>query len=104
LAAVALPKFVDLRSDAQTAATQGVAGGISSASAINYSARKANAANGVAVGQCTDASLLLQGGLPDGYSLSSGFGPTIIPPETTQSCTVRGPNATSAIATVTGIL
>ncbi len=36
LAAVALPKFVDLKGDAQLAATQGVAGALSSASAINY--------------------------------------------------------------------
>ena len=35
LAATALPKFVDLTSDANTAAVAGVAGGLSSASAIN---------------------------------------------------------------------
>ena len=37
LAAVALPKFVDLKSDAQLASLQGFAGALSSASAINYS-------------------------------------------------------------------
>ncbi|MEQ1669032.1 MAG: type II secretion system protein [Sulfuriferula sp.] len=36
LAATALPKFIDLTGDAETAAIQGVAGGLSSASAINY--------------------------------------------------------------------
>ena len=36
LAAVALPKFVDLKSDAQQAAMNGVAGAAASASAINY--------------------------------------------------------------------
>jgi MSHA pilin protein MshA len=36
LAATALPKFIDLRSDASTAAAQGVAGGLTSASSINY--------------------------------------------------------------------
>ncbi len=36
LAAVALPKFVDLKGDAQLASTQGVAGALASASAINY--------------------------------------------------------------------
>lgn len=35
LAAVALPKFVDLKSEATTAAVKGVAGALSSASAIN---------------------------------------------------------------------
>lgn len=36
LAATALPKFVDLRSDAENAAIQGIAGGLASASSINY--------------------------------------------------------------------
>ena len=36
LAAVALPKFVDISGDARNAAAQGVAGSISSGSAINY--------------------------------------------------------------------
>lgn len=35
LAATALPKFIDMASDANTAAVAGVAGGLSSASAIN---------------------------------------------------------------------
>ena len=36
LAAVALPKFVDLKGDAATAASKGIAGALSSASAIQY--------------------------------------------------------------------
>ena len=36
LAATALPKFIDLSGSAQQAATSGVAGGLGSASAINY--------------------------------------------------------------------
>lgn len=36
LAAVALPKFVDMSSDAKTASIQAAAGALSSASAINY--------------------------------------------------------------------
>jgi len=36
LAATALPKFVDLRGDAEQAAIEGVAGGLSSASSVNY--------------------------------------------------------------------
>lgn len=38
LAATALPKFVDLQTDAKTAAVQGAAGALSSYSSINYSA------------------------------------------------------------------
>jgi MSHA pilin protein MshA len=36
LAAVAIPKFVDLGDDAKTAAVKGIAGAASSAAAINY--------------------------------------------------------------------
>lgn len=36
LAATALPKFIDLRGDASAAAAAGIAGGLSSASSINY--------------------------------------------------------------------
>jgi len=41
LAAVALPKFVDLGSDARTASIAGAAGALSSYSAINYAAAQA---------------------------------------------------------------
>jgi prepilin-type N-terminal cleavage/methylation domain-containing protein len=53
LAAVAIPKFVDLKSDARTAALAGVAGALSSAAAINYAARSANVAKGNAVANCS---------------------------------------------------
>lgn len=63
LAATALPKFVDLKSDAQLAAIQGTAGGLSSASAINYSGcavtGQVTGAKCVAVAKCSDAGLLL---------------------------------------------
>jgi prepilin-type N-terminal cleavage/methylation domain-containing protein len=44
LAAVALPRFVDLSPQAHNAAAQGVAGAIASGSAANYAARAAGAA------------------------------------------------------------
>lgn len=49
LAATALPKFVDLTSDAGNSAASGVAASIASGTAINYAARKAGNANGVAL-------------------------------------------------------
>jgi MSHA pilin protein MshA len=72
LAAVALPKFIDLKGDAQAAAVQGVAGAISSASAMNYAARSANVAKGSATAatSCQAAATnILQGGVPTGYAL-----------------------------------
>jgi MSHA pilin protein MshA len=49
LAAVALPKFVDLSKQATQAAVQGMAGAISSGSSINFAAFKVGHPSGVAV-------------------------------------------------------
>jgi MSHA pilin protein MshA len=74
LAAVAIPKFVDLKADANTAALQGVVGGINSASAVNYAAKSANSAKGTTTtGQTCSAAAaaILQGGIPSGYTLDA---------------------------------
>jgi MSHA pilin protein MshA len=58
LAATAMPKFADLKNDADLAAVQGVAGGLSSAGAVNYALRTMHSGSGVAVtaaGGCTNA-------------------------------------------------
>ncbi len=82
LAAVALPRFIDLSTDARRSATQGVAGAISSGSAINYGARKANSSNPATIplnqaNVCTTGILgpLLTGGaLPSGYQFTAAAG------------------------------
>jgi MSHA pilin protein MshA len=103
LSAVAIPKFVDLRSDAQAAATQALAGAISSGAAVNVAARKANSSKGVAITDCSHGALLLQGGLPADYSLGGSL-PLPVPEGETVVCTLNGPNGTSANATLIGIL
>jgi len=72
LAAVALPKFVDLKGDAILASTQGVAGALSSASAINYASRSIATSKGAQVLDCSTvgASTILQGGMPTGYTIN----------------------------------
>jgi prepilin-type N-terminal cleavage/methylation domain-containing protein len=99
LAAVAIPKFVDLGSEARTAAAAGVAGGLASAAAVNYAARKAAPTKGAAVDNCQDVAGLMQGGLPGGYSI----GDLAITADATQTCTVTGPNSTTATFVATGI-
>jgi MSHA pilin protein MshA len=98
LAATALPKFIDLSSDAKTAAMSGVTGAISSASAVNYASRKANAARGSAVTNCSDAGTLLQGGLPSPYSVTAAA----IATDVTALCTVMNGTETGT-ASITGI-
>lgn len=100
LAAVALPKFVDLKGDAQIAATQGVAGALNSGAAINYAARsitpdnsRSYAVAATAAG-CTAVGTNLQGGLPSGYTISG----------TAPNCTVTNNSLSTAAYSFTAIV
>ena len=61
LAATALPKFVDMSSDAVQAKTDGIAGAIASGASINYANEKISG-NAVAAGTSC-AGTVLQGGI-----------------------------------------
>src|SRR5574343_538135 len=76
LAATALPKFVDLRSEAQEATYQGVRGAAASAMSVNYAGcaamnNVATANKCVVVDNCDDTASIMQGGLPTGYSVTA---------------------------------
>ena len=74
LAAVAIPKFVDLKGEAEAAALQGVAGGLASASAVNYAARSVSTTKGAATQGLTcqtAATAIMQSGVPNGYTLDN---------------------------------
>lgn len=60
LAAVALPRFINLNTDAANAAARGVAGSVASGTSINFAARAANNAAAAVLNQanvCTAAIL-----------------------------------------------
>ena len=108
LAATALPKFVDLSSDAKTAAVQGVAGALASANTLNYSGcvvknNVVTAGKCVRVNACTavQQEALLQGGLPAGYSVT-GAG-TSTTNGTSFTCTVQLTAETTVNSTFTAI-
>lgn len=93
LAATAMPRFVDLSGQAQIAGIQGVAGGLSSAGAINFAERSlGGAASGVATSGVACAAVapnILEGGVPQGYVVAGNV----------PNCTVdTTPAATSAVA------
>ena len=97
LAATALPKFIDLSTEAETAATQGVASAATSGFAINYGARKANSAKGVAIAvadPCTNVIVggVMTGGVPTGYTVS---GPG------TQTCAAPANDGSTGTCTLT---
>ncbi len=92
LAATAMPKYFDLKSDAEIAGVQGVAGGLASAGALNYSVRSFHPGSGVATSgvACTTlaADTNFMTGSTSGYTI---FG-------TVPNCSVtRGAGAASAI-------
>ena len=91
LAASAIPKFVDVKSDARQAAVDGVAGSLGSASAINYAVRSMNVANGTAVDDCTDVSSALEGGLGSGFAVT----PSTAIVGSTATCTLTKDSVTA---------
>lgn len=104
LAAVAVPKFIDIKTDAGKAAAEGVAGGLASGSAINY-AKKIAGKNYATVSSATTCTTvvvgpLLQGGFPAGFTLDGGGDCSAAATESV-ACTVTHTGTTqTATATV----
>ncbi len=76
LAATALPKFVDLTDDAQTAAIKGVSGGLASADSINYAGcsvmgNVATAGKCVKMTKCSDVGTLMHPSMTLGTTCST---------------------------------
>lgn len=93
LAATALPKFVDLSSDAKMAAVKGVGAALASGGSINYAQRSINSANGIATSGvlCTTvAASVIEGGTPAGYTVTG----------TVPTCTVTDDTLATASAVV----
>lgn len=104
LSVVALPKFIDLSSDAQKAAVKSVASALSSAAAVNYASRKANVANGVAVTNCTGVAAALQGGaLPTNGSMTYTITAAAVAVDASVSCTLSDNATTPNTATFTAL-
>ena len=71
LASTAIPSFVTGRADDRQVAVDGVAGSLSSASAINYAVRSIHGSNGVAISNCVDVVNALEGSLDNAFRIES---------------------------------
>lgn len=117
LAAVALPKFVDLSTEAGNAAAQGVVGGIASSSAINYASKAAGKAgtttlNGDNAATCTGPNMTaLVSGVTfataagattsaNAYNVTTGAGTCLNSPGVAVTCLVQGSKGVAQTATV----
>ena len=98
LAATALPKFIDMRTEAAKAALDGVAGAAATAMQINYAGCQVTnnvvtANKCVQVTACADVNGLLQGGMPANYAATGAIGAVN---GTTATCTLTPSGAASA--------
>jgi len=115
LAAVALPRFINLSQEAITSSVQGVAAAVASGAAINYGAFQVNSAKAAPLNQanvCTSTILngLLHGGASallgttvGGVAYSAGGTGACNGANaggTTVSCSITGQKSTTASATV----
>lgn len=93
LAAVAIPKYINLKADANQASTDGIAGNLGSASAANYAVRSGGLSSSTttAISDCSGISALMQGGLPAAYTITAGA----IAAGATATCTLTGPGSTT---------
>ena len=98
LAAVAVPRFIDLSEDAAQGAVEGVAGNMASASAINYAAFKAGSDDYENVTNCSDIADLLVGGIPTGYTVTAAA----VAEDASVECTVAGPDGDTATFQIIG--
>ena len=109
LAATALPKFIDLSTEARDAAVQGVAAAATSGFAINYAAVKTSAAGSTVVNQadpCTIVGSVMTGGLPTGYAVNGAGTTDCSAPGadgSTGTCTIEDSADTARTATATYI-
>ena len=90
LAAVALPKFLNLSADAGQASLKGVAGNLASASASNFAIRSGIPTKGTAVAACSNSALnaLIEGGIPSNMTVGG----------TAPSCTINYTTVLTGVA------
>lgn len=100
LAVIALPRYIDLQTEAEQAATVGVGGSLGAAAAVNLAGALAGDAAAQSVTNCNAMDdLLAEGTLPNAsYSLndSGDFGAAI---GDTTTCTLDGPGTSTTTFT-----
>lgn len=89
IAAIAIPRFIDLTDEAQTATVNNIAGSIASASTLNHAVDVTNEAglssdSFVDVDNCDDSGTLLSTGLPAGYTVAA----SAVADKATVTCTL----------------
>lgn len=111
LAATALPKFIDFKSDAAAAAVQGVVGGLAAGSSINYAGKALSKSvtpsslSGIDTVVCTKTNMdgLIQGGLPSGYTVAASSSAATCGVEGYETCTITNGAVNPAVSATVAI-
>jgi len=104
LAAVALPKFIDLQTQARQSVVDGAAGALSSASAINYAANLVGNSSAVAVNSASSCDALtaqVTGDVFDQVSISAEADCSGASAGDELTCTLEHDDDTTLTATAT---
>jgi len=99
LAKMAIPRFINQSTTAQSNTTNSLAGALAAMSADNFAKRSANSSSGVTIANCQTVANLLPSGLPSGYTITS----LAIANGSSATCTLNGPSSTSATFVGLGI-
>lgn len=104
LAATAIPKFIDMRTDALRATASGVAGALASGTAVNYAGRLMStpAASSTAVGTCSASTLTLAGGGSASFAFIAGT--TAVAAGQTTACTITMTDSGTTVTVVANIV
>jgi MSHA pilin protein MshA len=103
LAAVAIPNYIDLKSDAQQSVANGVAGALAAACSNNYAIRSGNPSSATyaktkKVAACADAWTLLQdNSAASGYTMTGDVYTSAAP----KTCTITSTSNSSITASFT---
>ena len=92
LAVTAIPRYVDLQTQADASALKGVLGTLSAGSAINYADCISNAGTcltGAAMADCSDVATTVIGGMPAGYTFPAPIAALTAGAGSTTNCTVE---------------
>ena len=109
LAAVALPRFIDVSSNAKSAALSGVVGAAASAMTINYSGcavtnHVATSLKCITISNCSQVGNIMEGGLPSGYTVAAAaLGTGVAGSNGVEATCTITQTAGSATGTFTGI-
>lgn len=99
LAVIAIPKFIDLSSNANIVTAKRYANALTAASSLNYSSRKETTKSGIPINNCTNIPDALTEKKPNGFTIISKE----INSDETVTCVLNGPESTTAMFTATGI-